>query len=103
MSYEDKQELYKTEEKVMMWAIERGLHHSDQFRQIAKLGEEYGELCADACKGRDPKDSIGDMLVVLTILCMINKTTLDECFSLAYDEIKDRKGKTVDGVFIKNE
>lgn len=30
-------------------------------------------------------------------------TTLEECLALAYDEIKDRKGKLIDGVFVKED
>ncbi|MGT2743661.1 hypothetical protein [Streptococcus plurextorum] len=30
-----------------------------------------------------------------------NCTTADTCLKIAYDEIKDRKGKMVDGVFVK--
>lgn len=30
-----------------------------------------------------------------------NLTTADSCLQLAYDEIKDRKGKIIDGVFVK--
>lgn len=30
-----------------------------------------------------------------------NLTTANDCLALAYDEIKDRKGKMIDGVFVK--
>lgn len=30
-----------------------------------------------------------------------NLTTADDCLAIAYDEIKDRKGKMIDGVFVK--
>ena len=29
--------------------------------------------------------------------------SLDECLDVAYDDIKDRKGKMVDGIFVKDE
>lgn len=32
-----------------------------------------------------------------------NCTTADTCLQIAYDEIKDRKGKMIDGVFVKEE
>jgi len=38
--------------------------------------------------------------VLINILTR-NKLTLSECLAVAYDDIKDRKGKMVDGVFIK--
>lgn len=37
----------------------------------------------------------------INALAIHNLTTSDTCLSLAYDEIKDRKGKMIDGVFVK--
>lgn len=37
----------------------------------------------------------------LTVLAYRLSTNLEECLAAAYDEIKDRKGKMVNGVFIK--
>ena len=42
-------------------------------------------------------------MVVLINICVRNNITLEECLQVAYDDIKDRKGKMVDGVFIKEE
>lgn len=36
-------------------------------------------------------------------LAIHNGTSADDCLQIAYDEIKDRKGKKVDGVFVKEE
>lgn len=41
------------------------------------------------------------VLGCLYAVCDDLNTTLDECVAIAWDEIKDRKGKTVGGVFIK--
>jgi len=41
------------------------------------------------------------MYVVLTILAMQTNTSVEECAELAYSEIKDRKGKMINGVFVK--
>ena len=47
-------------------------------------------------------DGIGDMLVTIIIAAeMLNLQILD-CLQLAYDEIKDRTGKMVDGQFVKD-
>jgi len=47
-------------------------------------------------------DDIGDCLVVLNTLAIMNDTTLEECLKVAYDDIKDRKGHmNTHGVFIK--
>ena len=40
------------------------------------------------------------MMVVLLIF-MRNNLIMDECLSVAYNDIEDRKGKMVDGVFVR--
>lgn len=87
------------------WAIDRNLHTADPNKQALKLGEEFGELCEGLAKGNIDltKDAIGDMYVVLTILSMQLGVNIEECIEQAYDEIKDRKGKMIDGVFVKEE
>lgn len=45
---------------------------------------------------------IGRVLsMLIEISALLNIKNIDECYRLAYEEIKDRKGKTIDGVFIK--
>jgi len=90
--------------KVSKWAQDRGLDDSFLVKaQFVKLIEEVGELASDVARGRDPRDSIGDTLVVLIILAQQLGTDLSECLAIAYDQIKDRTGKMVDGVFVKDE
>lgn len=70
--------------------------------QALKLVSEVGELADNVAKGRDVRDDIGDCLVVLNNLALMNDTTLEECLQVAYDDIKDRKGYLNEsGVFIK--
>jgi NTP pyrophosphatase (non-canonical NTP hydrolase) len=95
-----------TIEKVEVWADERNLiNGSTPQAQMLKLMEEAGELAGGIAKGKQDviEDSIGDVLVVLTILCMQLDVSISGCLQSAYEEIKDRKGKMVDGVFIKEE
>ena len=66
-----------------------------------KLLQEVGELSDSLCKGKDFRDDIGDIMVVLINILVRNGLTIDECLEIAYNDIKDRKGKMVDGVFIK--
>lgn len=91
---------------VVQWAEDRNLlSGSTRKDQMVKLVEEIGELAAGIAKGKEDivKDSIGDALVVLTIIAEQSGTSIVECLGLAWDEIKDRKGKMVDGIFIKEE
>mgnify|MGYP001157630930 CR=1 FL=1 len=90
-------------EKIKEWAKERGLDTAEPTKQTIKLGEEFGELCQGIVKNKidQVKDSIGDMYVVLTILSMQLNLNIQDCIKLAYEEIKDRKGNMVNGVFVK--
>ncbi len=95
-------ELLSTIESVKRWNHARNLiaGASDKY-QLAKLIQEMGELSDNICKGKDIRDDIGDMLVVLINIAERNNLTLTECLDVAYDDIKDRKGRMVDGVFVK--
>ena len=92
-------------EKIKDWAIDKNLHTADPNKQVLKLGEEFGELCEGMAKGKIhlTKDAIGDMYVVLTILSMQLDLDIKDCVAMAYEEIKDRKGKMINGVFVKED
>ena len=69
--------------------------------QVLKLLQELGELSDSVCKGTDLRDDLGDMLVVMINIMKRNNLTIDSCLEKAYNDIKDRKGKMIDGVFVK--
>lgn len=96
--------LVEFETKVLQWAEDRGiLKNSTLAAQCLKLGSEFGELCDNIAKGKDIKDDLGDMQVVITILAKLHGTTLTECADVAWNDIKDRKGfLNAKGVFIKD-
>lgn len=89
--------------KTLRWANERNLiDGSDVKSQTLKFITEAGELADNILKKEDVEDSIGDCLVCLIILAEQQGTTLEDCLSLAYMDIKDRQGVMLDGVFIKD-
>lgn len=92
-------------ELIKKWAEDRNLQTGNPQGQIMKLLEEAGELASGVAKINEPliKDSVGDIFVVLTVLCLQLDIDIEECIDLAYNEIKDRKGKLIDGVFVKEE
>ena len=69
--------------------------------QVLKLIQELGELSDSVCKEKDMKDDLGDMLVVMINIMKRNNITIEECLQKAYDDIKDRKGRMIDGIFVK--
>ncbi len=89
--------------RIEEWATDRNLHTADPSKQMLKLGEEFGELCQGMAKNKPDQisDSIGDMYVVMTILSMQLGLDIEDCVADAYYEIKDRRGKMVNGVFVK--
>ena len=89
-------------DNVVQWHRDRNLiDGSTDKDQVLKLMQELGELSDSVCKGKDIKDDIGDMLVVMLNIATRNGVTLSECLARAWDDIKDRKGKMVDGIFVK--
>ena len=89
-------------EMIKQWHHDRNLiDGSDDKTQFAKLIQEAGELSDNICKGKDIRDDIGDMMVVLINIAERNKLTLTECLEVAYNDIKHRTGKMIDGVFVK--
>lgn len=89
--------------QVEQWSIDKDLHKANPDRQALKFYEEAGEVAAALSRGNTEQlmDGIGDTVVTLIILAQQHDMTLEECLQYAYDEIKGRKGKTINGTFIK--
>lgn len=92
-------------ELIKKWAVDRNVVSGDVKSQMVKLLEEAGELAEGINKNKKDLivDSIGDVYVVLVILCMQLGLDINDCIKAAYEEIKDRKGKLVNGLFVKEE
>ena len=93
-------------ENIRQWADERGIYQKGDVKtQYIKLQEEAGEL-AKALLNKDDaeiQDAIGDMVVVLTNLAELSKLRIEDCIDSAYDEISNRKGKMINGTFVKTD
>jgi len=90
--------------KVSQWHKDRNLiEGSTDKDQVLKLAQELGELSDSVCKGKDISDDIGDMLVVMINIVERNNLTLTHCLQKAWVDIKDRRGKMIDGIFVKEE
>lgn len=90
--------------KIREWAEARNLiAGATPQMQFVKLIEEVGELAEGIAKNRKDAvmDGIGDAVVVLTILAAQHGVDIEYCIDLAYQEIKDRKGKMINGCFVK--
>lgn len=117
--------------KIAQWHKDRNLiDGSTNNAQFFKLFEEVAELYAtlnpekdsnqistdlvnmvaymfknnrvkQAPEGKDIKDDVGDINVVLINMIEREGFTMQQCLETAWYDIKDRKGKMIDGVFVK--
>lgn len=101
---------------VYIWAKDKGIIDAGDIEaQAGKLVEEAVESLKEAViintvdwMEREEfvnnlKMEMGDCLVVLTIMASVLDTDLFTCLDMAYRKINKRKGKMVDGVFVKDE
>ena len=88
------------------WADQRGIYKDgDSKTQLIKLQEEVGELAKAVLENDKPEivDAIGDSVVVLTNLAALSGYNIEDCIASAYNEISSRKGKMINGTFVKDE
>ena len=91
---------------IRSWAKERGLYaKGDPKTQYIKLMEETGEIGRALLKEdtNEIVDGIGDAVVVLTNLAELVGVPIEECIQAAYDVISKRKGKMINGTFVKEQ
>lgn len=89
---------------IRQWAADRNLiKGSNPEAQMEKLYEEVDETHRAIAINdtAEIKDGIGDCVVVLTIMAAQCGMNIEDCIIAAYNEIKDRKGKMVNGIFVK--
>lgn len=103
--------------KVEAWGEEKGIvDPSNADKQFMKFMEEVFEfktmldlekitfaVDGEYIQFESTKMEFGDVLVTLVILAKQLGLDWEECLSMAYEKIKDRKGKTINGVFVKEE
>jgi NTP pyrophosphatase (non-canonical NTP hydrolase) len=91
-------------ESIRQWARARDLiEGSTPAHQLCKLIEEIGELAEGISKKRldAVADGIGDAAVVLTILAAQHGMEIEQCIDLAWEQIRWRRGRMMDGIFVK--
>lgn len=111
-------EFEELQEKVLDWADSHDLLHEENAdKQFLKFVEEVFEFKTEfdlngfrfgmgddfSYISEDLMFEMGDIIVTLIILCEQLDIDPAECLEMAYEKIKDRKGKTIDGTFVKAE
>ena len=90
-------------DSVCYWGIARNITAgggATALSQTKKMAEELQEFI-DAKTHDESVDALGDMFVVLIQMHRLRGVMLDESLEAAWEQIKHRKGKMVDGVFVK--
>lgn len=97
-------------DKQFMKFIEEVFEFRDELTKISymvdmkkQLQEQGFNLHVDESFIRALKLEMGDILVTLIILSAQLDIDLTECLERAYNKISKRKGKTIDGIFVKEE
>ena len=93
------------ETAVIKWAEERGIFEkATPASQWEKTHEEVLELIDGIVKNdrHAIEDAIGDTVVTLIIQARMHGLSLGQCLATAYNEIKNRTGKMINGVFVKD-
>lgn len=93
-------------ENLIQQVIEWGESHNidNPERQALKVVEEFGETIEEYNHNRlgdEFKDGIGDTMVSFIIFAHLTGANMEECLAKALDTIRNRKGKTIDGNFIR--
>lgn len=101
-------------ENVEKWAKDKDLLHRENIdKQFMKFVEEMFEFKAEMdfvdwkLNYKEPTFDLmlelGDVMVTLIVLSKQLNVDIVECLQLAYEKISKRRGKTVNGTFIKEE
>lgn len=96
--------LEEFETKIIDWGTQRGiLPNPDMIAQFNKTMEETQELAQGIVSQNkaEVRDAIGDIFVTLVMQTQAWDLNMNDCVAQAWNDIKDRKGKMVDGQFVK--
>ncbi len=103
-------------DKVLSWADDKDLlHEKNADKQFMKFVEEVFEFKSEMdlwsthseilniVNREHMEDEMGDVFVTLIILCEQIDIDPVKCLEMAYEKISKRKGKTINGTFVKEE
>ena len=89
------EEVFEFKAEMDIWKLYKKFKHDENIEQDFSIEEVE--------RWKNLKLEMGDIFVTLIILC--NQLGIDcvECLQLAYEKISKRRGKTIDGIFVKEE
>lgn len=89
---------------ITQWAHDRNIiFGTEPEDQLDKAREEMAELerGIQTDDVAEVKDGIGDVIVCLSNIAEQYGLSVEECLNQAWDDIKDRKGRIINGKFVK--
>lgn len=103
-------------ELVLEWADDKDLLHEENAeKQFMKFIEEVFEFKTEmdfysnkaeilkSINKEHMEDEMGDIFVTLIILCEDLEIDTVVCLEMAYEKISKRRGRTINGTFVKSE
>ena len=91
--------------EIVEWGnLKNLIKKENSYKQFCKVVEEVAEV-GTALNNKDEEeliDAIGDSAITLILLAAQNNLDFKKCLETAYNVIKDRTGKTENGVFVKD-
>ena len=97
-------EYRELEQLVIKWDDEKGIFEKgNTMAQAEKTHEEVLELMSaiDNDDNGEIVDALGDILVTIIIQAEMQGLSLEDCLLSAYNVISKRKGKMINGKFVK--
>lgn len=89
------EEAFEFKTEMDIWKLYKKFKHSENIEQDFSIEEVE--------RWKNLKLEMGDIFVTLIILCKQLGIDPAECLSMAYEKISKRKGKTINGIFVKEE
>lgn len=89
------EEVFEFKTELDIWKLYKKFKHDENIEQDFSI-EEFE-------RWENLKLEMGDIFVTLIILCEQIGIDPVKCLSMAYEKIKDRKGRTINGSFVKSE
>lgn len=89
------EEAFEFKTEMDIWNLYKKFKHSENIERDFSIEEVE--------RWKNLKLEMGDIFVTLIILCEQLGIDPTECLSMAYEKISKRKGKTINGIFVKEE
>lgn len=89
------EEVFEFKTELDVWKLYKKFKHDENIEQDFSIEEIE--------RWKNLKLEMGDIFVTLVILCEQLGIDSVACLKMAYEKIKDRCGKTINGTFVKSE